>query len=473
MRLLHSETLHLTTFYGAALSSKKYAILSHTWLPDHDNGETREVLFQDFENIERLIKEDTRLGVGRVNSREGLFRGLRLISHQGDSNDEMEVDMAESGDRHRRLAMFQRVFTDDHPRLDGLKKVLACCAKARRAGLEYIWIDTCCIDKRSSAELAEAITSMFSWYAKADRCYIHLCDFEPGQPFAHIGRCRWLRRGWTLQELIAAKERIFLDKDWTVIRRTHLTTGEPNQIQEAQDEEEAHIRDRAQIAEDLADITSIQADVLLNKKNLARCGVPQRMQWAIGRETTRPEDKAYCLMGIFNVNLEINYGEGFEEAFRRLQIAFISKYPDHSIFAWTKEPNLDSDRFVGILATSPEDFESTISIGGQIKPVIALHAHRMTNLGLKMKLPIRKNPDGSYTGILNCFNSAWTEDDPRLVGIRLVETQLSRSSTQIFQRVSHNELEYVRPDKTEKPTKIYIEETEFSSLWDDGTESSS
>src|SRR5450756_1928963 len=89
----------------------------------------------------------------------------------------------------------------------GYRKVQQCCEQAAKDGYDWIWIDSCCIDKRSSAELTEAINSMFKWYAKADVCYAYLEDIPPHTmgtvDLETLEKCRWFTRGWTLQELLA------------------------------------------------------------------------------------------------------------------------------------------------------------------------------------------------------------------------------------------------------------------------------
>ena len=104
----------------------------------------------------------------------------------------------------------------------GCKKIIDCCAFALSRGMNWAWVDTCCIDKRSSAELSEAINSMFKWYQCADECYAHLYDVtattsDTEDLIQQCRKSRWFTRGWTLQELIAPELVIFVDADWMVI----------------------------------------------------------------------------------------------------------------------------------------------------------------------------------------------------------------------------------------------------------------
>jgi hypothetical protein len=90
----------------------------------------------------------------------------------------------------------------------GYKKIVEFCHIAKQRGFSYAWIDTCCIDKRSSAELSEAINSMYRWYEMSMECYVFLEDYRPEEPRS-FPTCEWFRRGWTLQELIAPRYCVF------------------------------------------------------------------------------------------------------------------------------------------------------------------------------------------------------------------------------------------------------------------------
>ena len=199
-----------------------------------------------------------------------------------------------------------------HPKLSS--KIREACRIARENGYRYLWIDSCCIDKTSSSELSESINSMYRWYALADVCYGFLADV-PAEEDHHrnnsrFRRSRWFTRGWTLQELIAPLKVVLLAKDWTVIG-TKLSLGDL-----------------------IAEITNIDYSALLHVEPLDEFSVAQRFSWASGRKTTRVEDRAYSLLGIFDINMPTLYGEG-ERAFRRLQEEIMRRTPDQSLFAWT------------------------------------------------------------------------------------------------------------------------------------------
>ncbi|KAI0654335.1 HET-domain-containing protein [Cubamyces menziesii] len=208
---------------------------------------------------------------------------------------------------------FECARTGQNPRELVSAKIRACCVFAGTHGFKLVWIDTCCINQMSSAELSEAINSMFVWYAKATICYAFLddvCDCEtPASPGSSFRRSEWFKRGWTLQELIAPKDVIFLTHAWTPIAS------------------------KLSIAPTLHEITGIDIEVLLCKTSLEKVSVARRMSWAAGRETTREEDEAYCLMGIFGVYLPTIYGEG-REAFIRLQEEIMRRIPDATMFVW-------------------------------------------------------------------------------------------------------------------------------------------
>ncbi|EJF59833.1 HET-domain-containing protein, partial [Dichomitus squalens LYAD-421 SS1] len=189
------------------------------------------------------------------------------------------------------------------------------CRVAREAGYRYLWIDSCCIDKTSSSELTESINSMFLWYSLAKMCYAYLADVpsnkDPRKDKSAFCSSQWHKRGWTLQELIAPSGVKFLADDWTEIG-TKFT-----------------------LFDLIEEITGIPRQALLHVKSLDEFSVAQRLSWAARRQTTREEDRAYSLLGIFNINMPTLYGEG-SRAFRRLQEEIVRHVPDLSLFAWNR-----------------------------------------------------------------------------------------------------------------------------------------
>jgi len=182
----------------------------------------------------------------------------------------------------------------------GYSKIKFCGDQARLDGLKYFWVDTCCIDKPNNTELQEAINSMFRWYRHAAKCYVYLTDVLTSTPEDRSGwepafrGSRWFTRGWTLQELIAPKSVEFFSKEG-------VRLGDKNTL-------ERHIHE----------ITGIPVEVLRNGL-LSDVSVSDRMAWIEKRDTTREEDKAYSLLGLFDIHMPLIYGEGEQSAFRRLR----------------------------------------------------------------------------------------------------------------------------------------------------------
>ncbi|EIW62999.1 HET-domain-containing protein, partial [Trametes versicolor FP-101664 SS1] len=220
-----------------------------------------------------------------------------------------------------------------------LVEIRAACEYALQEGFDYIWIDSCCIDKTSSAELSEAINSMYQWYSQSTVCYAFLHDVSsdenPNAPNSQFRRSLWFTRGWTLQELIAPRVVIFVSAEW------HKLGGKDG------------------LSDVIQAVTGVNREILTHTQSLQSVSVAQRMRWASGRVTTRKEDEAYSLLGIFGVNLPTIYGEG-ALAFVRLQEEILKQIPDQSIFAWcyTRSTSSAGDMYPSsvLFATSPADY---------------------------------------------------------------------------------------------------------------------
>jgi len=213
----------------------------------------------------------------------------------------------------------------------GYYKIQKTCEIATRRGLGYAWVDTCCIDKSSSAELSESINSMFQWYEEAHFCIAFLSDMpSQGSIDDHLPKCRWFTRGWTLQELIAPQTVHFFNEDWGWVGRKH------------------------ELRDIIHSITGISAPLLARDMNLQDFSIAERMSWAANRQTTRLEDIAYCLLGIFDIRMPLLYGEG-AKAFHRLQEEIVKSFDDASIFAWADIRNGVSV-YAGLFASSPFQF---------------------------------------------------------------------------------------------------------------------
>lgn len=274
----------------------------------------------------------------------------------------------------------------------GYTKVQKCCEKAQQDGHQYVWIDTCCIDKRSSADLSEAINSMYKSYQDSTICYAYLADVPNeagvGQNVA-LANSRWFTRGWTLQELIAPRVIEFLGGGWKVL-------GIKSAVREDEWLPSVTVHNETTFISKLEEITGITAEVLRFERDIRRVPAAQKMAWAAKRHTTREEDLAYALIGLFGVSMPILYGEGLRKAFRRLQLEIIQANTDQSIFVWRADRSSS-----GLLAESPKDFADS-GLDFVWRPT-TLQPYSMTNLGLSLNLPIVQRTDASsYVVFLRC-----------------------------------------------------------------------
>jgi hypothetical protein len=283
-------------------------------------------------------------------------------------------------------------------------------------------VDTCCIDKSNNAELSEAINSMFNWYKRARVCYTYLADVrtgglvstdinlirdrsvirsapkfqvkvtdndEPtdGEPtnnspallehsvhtvhatvIKSIHDSRWFERGWTLQELIAPRFLRFYDSSWHYL-------GDRDQ----------------ELSDVVCGCTGLTPNIMGNPGDLRYIPIARRMSWMARRQTTRKEDIAYCLLGIFGVNMPLLYGEE-EKAFIRLQEEIARRNEDHSLFVFSdgSDPNQGARRARQILATSPSDFAMcyNLELCDIFEDQLAAEPCQLTSKGLHISLPL-------------------------------------------------------------------------------------
>jgi len=351
MRLLNVATRRLEEFVGSHIPL--YAILSHTWEPD-------ELTFKHLDDAGRLP--------------------------HGLEND----------------------------------KINGCCAQALMHKLEYVWIDTICIDKSSSAELSEAINSMYTWYRNAYVCYVFLADVAAGgeptmtqlreqHPDPDFFRSRWFRRGWTLQELIAPPVVAFYNREWNLIGHTCRLDFITGCASRCLYRSENHA-DRAILQRAIAKITKVPEPVLVGTLDVHDVSVAARMSWASERQTTRVEDLAYCLLGLFDVNMTMLYGEG-PRAFVRLQEEIIRTSDDESVFAWGFNNPLIGQGLrekPTLLASSPSDFRGCGQVAAihQDPPLMKanLMHYSLTNKGLHIERPmvVLRPPFGTVVIPLCC-----------------------------------------------------------------------
>ncbi|KAI1157631.1 kinesin light chain 1 [Nemania serpens] len=212
---------------------------------------------------------------------------------------------------------------DDWQQKAGYNKIRFCAEQARQHGLQYFWVDTCCIDKSDSTELQTAINSMFRWYHNAKICYVYLSDVssitaaagaqDSATPWEMAFRgSRWFTRGWTLQELIAPVTVEFYSREGT------------------------WLGDKQSLEFQLRDITRVPASALRGTP-LSDFTIAEREAWVRNRQTTIEEDMAYSLLGIFGVYMPLIYGEGRQNAQRRLreEVQKVVKGTRHSDFSVT------------------------------------------------------------------------------------------------------------------------------------------
>ncbi|KAE9571193.1 Vegetative incompatibility protein HET-E-1 [Colletotrichum fructicola] len=273
MRLINANTLELEEFFDDNIP--RYAILSHTWGQE-------EVSFQDLCWLHDYEKNQM------------TYASVEALIPQIGQNME-----------HKATAIRQRA---------GFDKIVKSALIAIAWDIQYVWLDTCCIDKTSSAELSEAINSMFRWYRNSNFCLAFLSDVDSrgeGYGGVRFEDSRWFTRGWTLQELLAPEIVVFYDRSWR------------------------DMANRSSLAKRIANITGIPKYILAGDHELNLCSLASRMSWASKRRTSRKEDMAYCLMGLFGVNMPLLYGEG-DKAFIRLQHEIIKEHrgKDESLFAW-------------------------------------------------------------------------------------------------------------------------------------------
>lgn len=246
-----------------------------------------------------------------------------------------------------------KVWRRDNLDAEQMKKIREACKKARdrETPIEWLWCDTCCIDKTSSEELFRSLNAMFEWYRKATVCYAYLEDvkWDPirKQMSKSVGNPSqesvWFERGWTLQELVAPRFMEFFDRNWNFMGT------------------------RDDLSNKLQSVTGITKDYLTGAKSFKEASVATRIGWMAGRTTTEIEDIAYSMLGLLDISMPIYYGEGVR-CFMRLQRTLMETSSDESLFAWTipadgltcyrkdgKTPIWAPDRW-GLLAPSPDCF---------------------------------------------------------------------------------------------------------------------
>ncbi|KAK0728308.1 heterokaryon incompatibility protein-domain-containing protein [Lasiosphaeria miniovina] len=267
----------------------------------------------------------------------------------------------------------------------GYAKISGAYCQTSKDRLNYVWVDTNCIDKTSSAELSEAINSMFAWYRASKVCYVYLADVtadgvEDIMPALRISR--WFTRGWTLQELLAPENVVFFSRDWI------------------------RLGTKIELAKEISAVTGIHQRYLQSSDAIFSASVAGRMSWMRNRVTTRVEDIAYCMLGIFKINMTLLYGEG-ANAFLRLQEEIIKISDDQTIFCWGfVSSDVVPPTWQNILAPHPAAFSYGRGFIPRYADDAAIEPYAITNAGLSISLPV------VYTceGICAILDVAWDEE---------------------------------------------------------------
>ncbi|KAH6638784.1 heterokaryon incompatibility protein-domain-containing protein [Boeremia exigua] len=304
---------------------------------------------------------------------------------------------------------YQHYVSGNCQSMKGYAKIDMTCRIAARSQIGYAWVDTCCIDKSSSAELSEAINSMFRWYQHAVVCYVYFSDLPPDAQWdrSTLANCRWFTRGWTLQELIAPKEIIFFDCMWSGGIKS--SDG---------------IRKVRWLIRRISSITKVDEKLLLGNQSLDLYCVAQKLSWASKRETTRVEDMTYCLIGLFGVNIPLLYGER-EKAFRRLQEEILRSSADLSIFAWKLPPQNPTHQGLHDYGEQTDDQETLLDLDNSTSSTVS---------GVFARSPAEFFDSGQYTRVANGLR----EISMTNIGIKirskllLVESPRSKTDTRVY-----------------------------------------
>ncbi|KAK4978659.1 hypothetical protein LTR42_001159 [Elasticomyces elasticus] len=205
----------------------------------------------------------------------------------------------------------------------GYVKILDACAFAHERCQAWLWVDTCCIDKESSQDLSEAINS-------------NVTATEPTVCLEQFRQSDIFNRGWTLQELIAPERVVFVSSSWDIIGLKYPPNHSASEVNYIGSTGSPKVR----LTEELHALTRVPVDVLAHSEIRFKYSVAQRMSWVSRRTTTRLEDIAYCLLGLFDINMPLLYGER-QGAFLRLQREIFARSEDETMLAWPR------DLFVG------------------------------------------------------------------------------------------------------------------------------
>ena len=197
------------------------------------------------------------------------------------------------------------------------EKLQTFCKIVREAGFNWAWSDTCCIDKGDHFVLQEALVSMFKWYERSAMTIIFLRGVDRLARRGALTRNIWNMRAWTLQEYHASKVVQIYTEDWTPYLGLKICNH----------------KESPEIISEMEEATGISAQALMALRP-GLDNIREKLRLASTRETTRVEDAAYSLLGIFSMSLPITYGEG-DKALGRLLSQLLASSGDMSILAWT------------------------------------------------------------------------------------------------------------------------------------------
>lgn len=305
----------------------------------------------------------------------------------------------------------------------GYQKLLKFCEKARTDyGCEYVWTDTCCINKENSAELEEAILSMGVWYSEAGICIVHLGNSSTLEDFMEEP---WFTRGWTLQELLLPRKIRFYGADWSPIcpvaveRRREERAG-----RDSRDDQRINDKDNESLVAAIIKVTGIpEADIRNFVPSCSR--VSEKMRWASQRTTSRIEDTAYSLLGLFDVTMPVAYGDG-ARAFYKLMSTIAEHCTEPDFFAWAGKPS----QWSLALPSSPQCYGAKASQSDLIIPSSTLGepAYELTKLGLRTRLVLVPayceplEPTDTYTARFLLTPALATAQEPIQMYVPLAST---------------------------------------------------
>ncbi|KAG9309794.1 hypothetical protein JVU11DRAFT_10170 [Chiua virens] len=192
------------------------------------------------------------------------------------------------------------------------------CKLVRDFEFQWVWSDTCCIDKKDNVVLQESLVAMFTWYHGSSLTLVYLRSvWSQNQKPGDLWRSIWNTRAWTYQEYVAAEIVQFYTEDWKPYLGLDMFNHKESDI----------------IVDEMEQVSRVSAQQLAAlRPGLDR--VREKLFLASRRQTSLVEDIAYSLLGIFNIAIPVIYGEG-NRAVGRLLEHILTGSGDVTILAWT------------------------------------------------------------------------------------------------------------------------------------------